>query len=78
MSALHLRAGFPSDGATVEDLGKVGKLPSELPFLTEEEKKSSACLLYKHLRGPGTLRMLELCGGASKNTPKTKRFFCLY
>ena len=56
-----------SEGATIEDLGKVGKLPSALSFGTDAEKKGAARLLYRHLRGsPDTAYMLGLCGGDDK------------
>ena len=56
-----------SEGGTIEDLGKVGKLPSALSFGTDAEKKGAARLLYHHLRGsPDTAYMLGLCGGDDK------------
>ena len=55
-----------SDGGTIEDLGKVGKLPSALAFGTDMEKKGAARMLYNHLRGSDTAYMLGLCGGADK------------
>ena len=55
--------GDSSEDGSPETLGSVGNLGNSLAVATEEDLKSSACKLYKHLRRSGTRFMLELVGG---------------